>query len=132
MKRNKPLKERVITARVPEGLDEQIKKKAEGLGLSVSNLVRNVLQNTFGLVEGIVADTRDIARSARGEAGAADAPLGWQEVTLNVNAVCGTCNEILARGTRGAVGVGGNGGAAKQFLCLDCLAELGPSQEKTA
>ena len=43
-------KERVIHTRVPESLDDEIKRRATGLGLSVSNLVRNVLQHTFGLV----------------------------------------------------------------------------------
>ena len=56
-------KERVIHTRVPESLDAEIKRKAGDLGLSVSNLVRNVLQNAFGLVEGIVRDSAEIARS---------------------------------------------------------------------
>lgn len=60
-------KERVIHTRVPESLDDEIKRKANDLGLSVSNLVRNILQNTFGLVESIVHDSAEIARSARGE-----------------------------------------------------------------
>ena len=60
-------KERVITARVPEALDDAIRRRATSLGLSVSNLVRNVLQNSLGLVEDIVADSAQIARLARGE-----------------------------------------------------------------
>jgi hypothetical protein len=49
-------KERVIHTRVPESLDDEIKRKATDLGLSVSNLVRNILQHTVGLVEDIVHD----------------------------------------------------------------------------
>jgi len=60
-------KERVIATRVPEALDHAIRRRATSLGLSVSNLVRNVLQNSLGLVEDIVADSAEIARLARGD-----------------------------------------------------------------
>ena len=67
MSADKELKERVIHTRVPESLDNEVKRRAGNLGLSVSNLVRNVLENAFGLVEDIVADSAEIARSARGD-----------------------------------------------------------------
>jgi hypothetical protein len=120
-------KERVIHTRVSETLDEELREKAASLGLSVSNLVRNVLSNTVGLVEGIVADSASVARSARGEAapvGAADAPvIGWQTVVLNLNAICATCNDILARGSDAAVGLTDRPGP-KPVLCPTCLAGL--------
>lgn len=127
-------KQSVIHTRIPESLDHEIKKKADSLGLSVSNLVRNVLQNTFGLVESIVADSANIARSARGEGhpatvakAGAGGVLGWQELFLNVNAVCEACNAILAKGTSAALGVTQAQGLAQtpsHFLCLACLKEL--------
>src|SRR5512143_2943170 len=116
-------KERVIHTRVPESLDDEIKKKAMDLGLSVSNLVRNILQHTFGLVEDIVHDSAEIARTARGAkaafSGRAATParesapaevLGWHLALLNVNAVCNACNAILPRGTRAGVGIVHGGG----------------------
>src|SRR2546427_8147322 len=63
----KEKKEKVIHTRISESLDEEIRRRAGRLGLSVSNLVRNVLLNTFGLVEDIVADSASIARSAQRE-----------------------------------------------------------------
>ena len=127
----RPKKERVIHTRVPELLDDEIRRHATDLGLSVSYLVRSILQNTFGLVEDIVQDSAAIARSARGEpaprrrAGAVTPPrvLGWNLAVLNVNAVCGTCNAILARGVRAGIGVL-DGPGATPFRCLDCLKEL--------
>src|SRR5687767_10671387 len=121
----------VIHARVPAPLDEEIRRKASSLGLSVSNLVRNVLQNTFGLVDDIVNDSAAIARSARGGLTTvlpATAPrpgqvLGWQELILNLNAVCDGCNAILAKGTPAAVAVT-DGGSPRPFLCKRCLKEL--------
>jgi hypothetical protein len=133
MRRKRERKERVIHARVPESLDEEIKRKADGLGLSVSNLVRSVLENTFGLVEDIVTDSANVARAVRGEPAVerrgppkdddADDVLGWQEAVLAVNAVCVDCNDILPRGTKAAIGVASRPGAPRQFLCLTCLQE---------
>jgi hypothetical protein len=127
-------KERVIHTRVPEALDDEIKRRASGLGLSVSNLVRNVLQNTIGLVEDIVQDSTRVARSARGEPiGPARSTrfqgseggriLGWQVAILNVNAVCDTCNTILTKGTQAAIGVVEHPGP-QLFRCERCLKEI--------
>ena len=60
-------KERVMHTRIPDSLDKQLKSKAQGLGVSVSNLVRNVLANTFDLVDDIVSDSAYITRIAATE-----------------------------------------------------------------
>ena len=129
-------KERVIHTRVPESLDEEIKRRATGLGLSVSNLVRNVLENSIGLVEDIVNDSTRLARSARGEStgspvvraprGDSERPvLGWQVAILNVNAVCERCNAILPKGTQAGIGVIAGTGQ-RPFRCEGCLTEDKP------
>jgi hypothetical protein len=138
---NAEKKERVIHTRVPESLDDEIKRRATDLGLSVSNLVRNILQHTVGLVEDIVHDSAAIARSARDtkaaftdSTGASDdsqppAPeraaqvVGWHSAILNVNAVCDVCNALLPKGSRAGVGIV-TGGGAIPFRCSKCLAEL--------
>jgi hypothetical protein len=134
-------KERVIHTRVPESLEAQLRQRAEDLGISVSNLVRNVLGHAFGLVGDVVADSHAIARAARGgPARAASTPppsashpatataspppsfddvLGWQPIVLGKNAVCVRCNAILPRGTDAAVGLG-----TQLVACLACLEEL--------
>jgi hypothetical protein len=125
-------KEKVLHARIPESLDEEIRENAARLGLSVSNLVRNVLQNAFGLVEDIMADGAAIARSAtRGEArmeprtaarGPAARTIAWQEAVLNLNAVCESCNAVLRKGERAHIGVvEGNG--PRPIRCDVCVAE---------
>src|SRR5688572_6272106 len=126
-------KERVIHTRVSETLEQELKDRANELGVSVSNLVRNVLQNAFGLVADIVADSTAVARSATVGAGrrssAAEAPaaakppsdmpdstakappapagpvIGWQRIVLNLNAICVNCNDILPRGSDAALGI---------------------------
>jgi hypothetical protein len=121
-------KDRVLQARIPEQLDEELRDRAEQLGLSVSTIVRNVLLHTFDLVEGVVIDSSQIARALAGRSVAAPDPdtepavIGWQEVTLNQNGVCEQCNVILPLGQRAAIGVPTGPRAA--LLCMDCLAAL--------
>lgn len=132
--KRKQRKPRVLQARIPEHLDEELRGRAEQLGLSVSTVVRNVLLNTFNLVEDVVSDSARIARAVQGRTPATQAPtadgaapvpvepeaiIGWQEVTLNRNGVCEHCNTILARGGRAAIGV--PVGPRPAILCLACL-----------
>lgn len=130
-------KERVLHTRVPERLEAELKERAADLGVSVSNLVRNVLTHAFGLVGDIVADGAQVARSAGGARrpaapGAPAGPaapvsprdvLGWQPIVMNKNAVCAACNDILARGADGAVAVTDVAGG-RPIVCPRCLEEI--------
>lgn len=129
-------KDRVIHTRVPESLEAELRKRAQDLGISVSNLVRNVIGHAFGLVGDVAADSHAIARAARGES---EAPAGvrgggkaaaraaepeeviaWQPIVLAKNAICSRCNDILPRGKEAAIAIGGN----REILCTGCLDEL--------
>jgi hypothetical protein len=146
MSKEKQKKERVIHARVSEALDDELREKAEALGISVSNLVRNVLSSTLGLVEGLVADSAGVARAAQGKAprsepaGAAGATptaavsgpgevIGWQTMVLNKNAVCDHCNEILPKGSDAAIGLT-DGPGSRPVICTNCLEELRNGESK--
>jgi hypothetical protein len=121
-------KERVIHTRVPESLEAELRKRAQDLGISVSNLVRNVLGHAFGLVGDVVADSHAIARAARGETSRAKAEpaseptevIAWQPIVLAKNAVCSRCNDLLPRGREAAIAVGGD----RAIVCTPCLEEL--------
>lgn len=121
----------MLHTRVPEKLEAELKERAADLGVSVSNLVRNVLTHAFGLVGDIVADGAQVARSAGGARRAGTTPaavspcdvVGWQPLVLNKNAVCAACNDILARGTDGAVAVT-DGAGGRPIVCLRCLEEI--------
>lgn len=124
-------KDRVLQARIPEELDEELRDRAEQLGLSVSTIVRNVLFHTFDLVEGVVTDSAHIARVIKGreppvapqeDPAAESTVIGWQEAVLNRNGICEQCNAILPIGARAAVGVPTQ--PRPVLLCLDCLAAL--------
>lgn len=135
-------KDRVLQARIPSHLDEELRERAEQLGLSVSTVVRNVLLHTFDLVEGVVADSAEIARVIQkrhigplqpppaGDVRAADEVLGWQEAVLNRNGVCRQCNAILPRGGRAAIGLPARG--TPPLLCLACLDEIAGENDASA
>ena len=96
--KRRDIKDRVVQARIPEDLDAELRDRAGRLGISVSTIVRNVLMNTFDLVEGVVNDSAEIARAFQGRRAAvdespraransaaspgADAPIAWQEHVL--------------------------------------------------
>jgi hypothetical protein len=147
-------KDRVLQARIPEQLDEELRDRAEKLGLSVSTIVRNVLLHTFELVEGVVTDSAQVGRALQGRGTPTStsppelpgpntaqttneiAVVGWQEAILNLNGICEKCNAILPAGERAAVGVPVQ--ARPVLLCLECLEALSPqtreqdAQEKPA
>jgi hypothetical protein len=131
----KTKKDRILQARIPEQLDEELRDRAEDLGLSVSSVVRNVLLHTFNLVEGVVSDSAQIARVIQGRPSApapnpadsqgASSIVGWQETILNRNGVCDQCNTILAKGEPAAVGLPIQ--ARPLLLCTNCLTALSPT-----
>jgi hypothetical protein len=141
-------KEKVLHTRITPDLEKQIREEASTLGISVSNLVRNILSNTFDLVENIVTDSAEITRSARRRSAPAGAGkqaqpvaepdpaygqprvLGWQEAVLNLNAVCGRCNEILKKGSRAAIGII-DGYGPRPTICLICLKEITHENENS-
>jgi hypothetical protein len=143
-------KDRLVQARVDEDLDAALRLAARKKRTTVSNLIRNVLEDTFNLVDDIVAETanltetvkRDakrIAASAKGRArggssssghgapsssAVSGSPLGgvyaWQEVVLNRGASCASCGRELPRGAHGLFGLQDDPNAPKLWLCPDC------------
>jgi len=96
------------------------------------------------LVENIVADSARVAGSARDigatlngeeteatESAPVSSPgaeiVAWQEVVLNMNAVCVECNTILMRGSRRAIGLNQTG-VSPSVMCPQCLKKMGSSE----
>ncbi|MFN3714066.1 MAG: hypothetical protein ACK4SX_10430 [Alcanivoracaceae bacterium] len=144
-------KDRVIQTRVPKDLESTLKEAAEQKRMTVSHLIRNVLEDTFNLVDGIVADssalvehvTRDakrLAAAARGESagrlitpakdgGALASQLldsvdAWQDVIVNKPGQCIECGKALARGERAFRGLTTVAEAPAVWLCRDCTSNL--------
>lgn len=74
--RQATLKDRLVQTRVPEDLESALKDEARKRRLSVSHLIRNMLEDTFHLVDNVVAEVDnlvhesvDLARQVRRDAG---------------------------------------------------------------
>ena len=132
-------KERVLHTRIPERLEEDLKAHARSLGISVSNLVRNVLSNTLEMVDDIVKDSRDVVDQVRPRANRTrhnatrPAPepaaiVGWQPLVLNLNALCEDCNAILPRGSSAHLAVW-DGDGPRVVRCQSCISRIGDSND---
>src|SRR6185295_9182534 len=90
--------ERWLHARIPEELEDALKREALRRRWPVSTLVRDVLEGALDMVEHIVEDSVEIARRSRGDGPARprhrsplDGVYGWQELILNRDAKCAQC-----------------------------------------
>lgn len=138
----KDRKDQLVQTRVPGELSETLREAAKKNRVTVSQLIRNVLEDTFELVDNVVGEAvnlghtvkRDalrIAESAKGKSKrpAADGdPLAdidaWQGVRVNRDVVCAQCARAIARGERAFVGISGDPTAPKIWLCSACEERL--------
>lgn len=139
-------KDQLVQTRVPGDLSDTLREAAKQKRVSVSQLIRNVLEDTFDLVDNVVGDAvqlghnvrRDalkLADSARGlgkraALGKGDVSIAaieaWQEVRLNREVHCAQCGREIDRGETAAFGIGTDPTAPKLWLCADCFAALTP------
>ena len=139
-------KDQLVQTRVPGELSETLREAAKKNRVTVSQLIRNVLEDTFELVDNVVdeavhlgntvrRDALRIAESAKGRGKRASSPAGsdplaevdaWQEVLLNKDVVCAQCARVVTRGSKAAFGVGSDSTAPKLWLCAVCAGSLTP------
>jgi hypothetical protein len=113
-------KERVIHTRVPKSLEDELRRRAEDLGISVSNLVRNVLGHTFGLVGDVVADSQAVARAARGSRPTRRREvIAWQAISVAKDMACPRCRTTIGKGTGAMVALLADGSAGA-IECTRC------------
>lgn len=145
-------KDRVIQTRVPRELESSLKEAAQRERVPVSQLIRNVLVDSFDLVENVVSDStrlvenvtrdaRQIAESAAGtrKAGEPFVPASeggqtaqalleavdaWQDVIVNKPGHCVQCGTALKRGRRAFRGLTTDAAGPVVWLCPDCIEEL--------
>jgi hypothetical protein len=136
-----PRKDRLIQTRVPRDLESTLKREARRQGLTVSQLIRNILGSAFDLVEDVVADVdqivtdsvalaqqvsrgaRRIAETARSEDSAN--PLAtveaWNRVVLNRDVTCTECRVQIVKGEEGYAGLREQAGPIRAWLCSRCI-----------
>ena len=151
-------KDRLIQTRVPEKLESTLKQAALERRTTVSQMIRNILEDTFDLVDGVVAsvdaivsDSVELAQQVgRGVRRISDAkartrppcraPLAdaaarlagvhaWQAVVLNRASACARCGLELPRGSEAYRGVGEDPAAAESFVCAASVQALAVGEE---
>lgn len=101
-------KEEYLGARVPKDLREKVIAKADSLGIPVSILIRNILEEAF---EGQRAGVDGQAKPAGTAAPASRAVrfpqvIGWEKITLNKDMACAGCAKLLHGGNIATFGPG--------------------------
>lgn len=104
-------KEEYLGARVPRELREKVIQRAQEMGIPVSILIRNVLEEAFG------AEPVSIGALGPKAPMFADV-LGWEDITLNRAIECARCSAQLHPGARVTLGLGNASGHI--VLCGKC------------
>jgi len=139
-------KDRLIQTRVPQKLESTLKGEAKRRRTTVSRMIRNILEDSFDLVDGVVAnvdqividsvelaqkvgrDARKIGQIGQDIAAPCREPLpdaeeqlasvqAWNEVVLNKPIACTKCGAELPRGRKAFTGVSGSSDDARAWLC---------------
>lgn len=113
-------KEGYLGARVPKELRDRVIQRAREMGIPVSILMRNVLEEAFNeRVVGAVA--QDVPMATQSAPGGFDAVLGWNRMVLNRSVPCISCGVQLAAGQDVILGLGA---AQPVILCDACKSSI--------
>ncbi len=144
--KSRPRKDRLIQTRVPEDLETTLKEEAERRRLTVSHLIRSILEDTFQLVDDVVTDfdkvvtesvdlARNVSRNARKLAAktqrerpakpnwdrSLDDIYGWNELVLQRDAKCRRCGDEIEAGGRAFIGLSDKARRNRVWLCSPCM-----------
>lgn len=115
-------KEEYLGARVPRELREKVIARANSLGIPVSILIRNILEEAFsGRSAGMMDDDHPSPVSDSGTARAERFPgvIGWERITLNRAMDCTGCGRPLSAGSSVTLGLPAPG-EDHVILCNRC------------
>lgn len=118
-------KDRVLQARVSQSLYKDLVTQARRLRVPVSNLVRNILEDSTRMVENIVDSGLEIADALSGKEGDNDlsSVLGWQPMIANQRLVCTKCRKQVQKDGQAFMSVGAPGGRTI-VICEECKNEI--------
>ena len=107
----KERKDRVLQARVSPSLYNHLVAQARRLRVPVSNLVRNILEDSTRMVENIVDGGIEIAEAlGRGmDEEDLSSVLGWQPMIANKRLACSHCGHPIEKGSEAFMSVGAPG-----------------------
>ena len=111
-------KDRLIQTRVDRRLQQTLIDEARNRRVSVSNLVRSILEDAFGLTDSDVPPVLDDATP--------DSPpeldhvIAWNPVVLSREVVCSRCQRSVEAGKRALIGLSDDPSAPRAWLCPEC------------
>jgi len=100
-------KEEFLGARVPKELRNRVIDRANALGIPVSILIRNILEDAFV----------DSPQGSQHRTGFGDV-VGWEEIRLQRVVACSACGKRLDKGEGAHFGLGAS---VATVLCRSCL-----------
>jgi len=126
-------KDRLIQTRVADELDATLREEAKKRRLTVSQLIRNVLEDTFELVDDVVAETAKLAQTVRRDAlrirdsaqglarsSALEKVESWHSMLLTASTRCARCKEQIGRGQPAMMGISSDPSVRPVWLCMSC------------
>lgn len=117
-------KDRLVQTRVDRRLDDAIREEARRRRMSVSNLVRGVLEDAFGLTDPDVEPLLEGAPKTVPEKAPLDHIYAWNAVVLGKDAQCSRCDASMSAGDRASIGLSEDADAARAWLCRKCGKDL--------
>lgn len=113
-------KEEYLGARVSRELRSKVIARADELGIPVSILIRNVLEQAFGDGSSRPAPVSASAVSVAPKAADRFASvIGWERIVLNRRMDCASCGTDIAAGARATLGITAPG-EEHVILCAKC------------
>ena len=115
----------MLQARVPPSLYNHLVAQARRLRVPVSNLVRNILEDSTRMVENIVDGGIEIAEAIGKRMDDEDlsSVLGWQPMIANRHLACCHCGGEIRKGKEAFMSVGVPG--SRTFvICEACKCEV--------
>jgi hypothetical protein len=118
-------KDRVLQARVSPSLYNNLVAQARRLRVPVSNLVRNILEDSTRMVENIVDSGIEIAEAIGKGMDDEDlsSVLGWQPMIANKRLACSHCGLPIEKGSEAFMSVGAPG-SRTFMICEDCKCKI--------
>lgn len=111
-----------LGARVPKELRDRVIARAAQLGIPVSILIRNTLEEAFGRDRSAAPDAA--VRGAEAERRGADGTgfpgvIGWKQIVLNRTMGCASCGRDIEAGASATLGIA-LAGEDHVILCARC------------
>jgi len=118
-------KDKVLQARVSPSLYKDLVDQARRLRVPISNLVRNILEDSTRMVENIVDSSLEIADIVGGKTTEEElaAVLGWQPMSANRPLDCSKCREQIQKDQQAFMSVGAPEGRTF-VICEQCKEEI--------